>query len=606
MMVDQQLPSLAALPPGPELLAALTNLDFTAIPQDQKVDVLQATWRQTSQLFALYAAALDQISRSDPDPNDPHQLLHRSTGDWADAEIAAALTFTGRRTGYEREFASILINRLPLVYAALLAGRLDHHKARVFADYLADLTDPQIEAICARLVPPAEGWTTGQLAQRLLREVLAVDRSYSRKKYQAAVRERGVTGYLAPDGTATITAHGLTPTEAAAAAGRLEDLADAIRRAGHPGTVHQVRADLFVRLLGGTLARLGRADIIALMVADGRNAAADTAADTAATPDETPQAAGPEPTSPKPAPAAPAPSEPAPSAHEARSDQQPATTRPVSSGPREGVEVRVGAATLLGLDDQPAELPRWGPILAEQARELVRRQRSAQWLFAITDSDGYLLHGGLTTRRPYPAYPGSACRGGIVEIHLPLTLLHELAARSDLPDNWAMVIADIAQQYAHRLDPSAGTHPRARFARAALERHVRMRDRTCVGPGCTRQAIKTELDHTLDHAYGGLTVDENLDCLCAFHHALKHRGGWRLTQPSPGQFVWRSPLGRIYRTRGAHIAPDLPAPVPREEEPEITDRSGAMLHVPILEPPRQHEPEPPAPAVVDLDDLPPF
>ncbi|MFC4946124.1 HNH endonuclease signature motif containing protein [Pseudonocardia sp. GCM10023141] len=538
MMVDQQLPSLAALPPGPELLAALTNLDFTAIPQDQKVDVLQATWRQTSQLFALYAAALDQISRSDPDPDDPHRLLHRSTGDWADAEIAAALTFTARRTGYEREFASILVNQLPLVHAALLAGRLDHHKARAFADYLADLTDPQIERICTRLVPPAEGWTTGQLAQRLLREVLAVDQSYSRKKYQAAVRERGVTGYLAADGTATITAHGLTPTEAAAAAARLEDLADAIRRAGHPGTVHQVRADLFVRLLDGTLAGLGRTDIIAVMVTEGRNAETDAAA----TPDEAPHAAAAEPTSPEPAPAEPAPSRPAPntpssSAHEARPDQQPATTRPTPGGPREGVEIRVGAATLLGLDNHPAELPRWGPILAEQARELVRRQRSAQWWFAITDPDGYLIHGGITTRRPYPPSAGSACRGGIVEIHLPLTLLHELAARSDLPDNWAMVIADIAQQYAHRLDPSAGTHPRARFARAALERHVRMRDRTCVGPGCRRHAVRTDIDHTLDHAYGGLTVDDNLDCLCAFHHALKHRGGWRLTQPSPGQFV---------------------------------------------------------------------
>ncbi|MFC4942814.1 hypothetical protein ACFPFQ_04900, partial [Pseudonocardia sp. GCM10023141] len=450
-----------------------------------------------------------------------------------------------------------LVNRLPLVHAALWAGRLDHHKARVFADYLADLTDRQIAVICSRLVGPAEGWTTGQLAHRLLREVLAVDRSYARKKYQAAVRERGVTGHLAPDGTATMTAHGLTPTEAAAAAARVEDLADVIRRAGHPGTVQQVRADLFVRLLDGSLTGLGRAEIIAVMVAEGRTAAAQDAAaqDAAARGDadaaadgepsgsseQPPPSSVPEPIASEPIASEPTEPEPQPSAHGFGLDHEPVGVRPAPAGPREGVVVRVGVATLLGFDDHPAELPRWGPVLAEQARELVRRQRSAQWWFAITDPDGYLIHGGITTRRAYPATPGSACRGGVVEIHLPLTLLQELAARSDLPDHWAAVITDIANQY-----------------------------------------------------------------LCAFHHALEHRGGWRLWQPVPGQFVWRSPLGRVYRTRGAPIGPDLPEPISREEEPEVTDRSGAKRDLPILEPPCPHEPDPPPPPAVDLDDLPPF
>ncbi|MFC4943842.1 HNH endonuclease signature motif containing protein, partial [Pseudonocardia sp. GCM10023141] len=530
-----------------------------------------------------------------------------------------------------------LVNRLPLVHAALWAGRLDHHKARVFADYLADLTDRQIAVICTRLVSSAQGWTTGQLAGRLLRKVLAVDRSYARKKYQAAVRERGVTGHLAPDGTATMTAHGLTPTEAAAAAARVEDLADTVRRAGHPGTVQQVRADLFVRLLDGSLTGLGRAEIIAVMVAEGRTAAAQDAAaqdaaaqdaaaqdaaargdaDAAAAeepsgsseqppPSSVPEPIASEPIASEPIASEPTEPEPQPSAHGFGLDHEPVGVRPAPAGPREGVVVRVGVATLLGFDDHPAELPRWGPVLAEQARELVRRQRSAQWWFAITDPDGYLVHGGITTRRPCPATPGSACRGGVVEIHLPLTLLQELAARSDLPDHWATVITDIANQYARRTDATAGTDPRARFARAALERHVRMRDRTCVGPGCRRHAVRTELDHTRDYRFGGQTVEENLDCLCAFHHALKHRGGRRLWQPVPGHFVWRSPLGRVYRTRGAPIGPDLPEPIPREEEPEVTDRSGAKLDRPILEPPCAREPDPPPPPAVDLDDLPPF
>ena len=71
MVVEQQVLGIAALPPGPELVAALTALDFAAIPQADKVEVLQATWRQLSQLYALHAAAMEQISRSPADPEDP-------------------------------------------------------------------------------------------------------------------------------------------------------------------------------------------------------------------------------------------------------------------------------------------------------------------------------------------------------------------------------------------------------------------------------------------------------------------------------------------------------------------------------------------------------
>ena len=46
-----------------------------------------------------------------------------------------------------------------------------------------------------------------------------------------------------------------------------------------------------------------------------------------------------------------------------------------------GVEVRVGLATLLGLDERPGEIPGLGPVLPGVARDLVaRQQRGAEWL----------------------------------------------------------------------------------------------------------------------------------------------------------------------------------------------------------------------------------
>jgi Domain of unknown function (DUF222) len=110
---------------------------------------------------------------------------------------------------------------------------------------------------------------------------------------------------------------------------------------------------------------------------------------------------------------------------------------------------------------------------------------------------------------------------------------------------------------------------------AALERAVRCRDLTCRFPGCSRPAVVCDLDHTTpfnhrDPAAGGLTVLENLKCLCRQHHRLKTFGGWRDKQLADGTVIWTSPTGRTYRTApaGADLFP-LPrgtpcaAPTPR-------------------------------------------
>ena len=96
----------------------------------------------------------------------------------------------------------------------------------------------------------------------------------------------------------------------------------------------------------------------------------------------------------------------------------------------------------------------------------------------------------------------------MVEIHIRAAQLAALTGGTTVPPDWTAVLADISRQFAQRDTELAklDADPRARFPHAGLRRHVQMRDRTCVAPGCQRPARKIDVDHTNDHARGGPTV----------------------------------------------------------------------------------------------------
>jgi hypothetical protein len=96
--------------------------------------------------------------------------------------------------------------------------------------------------------------------------------------------------------------------------------------------------------------------------------------------------------------------------------------------------------------------------------------------------------------------------------------------------------------------PPRQADERARFPSPPLKRWITARDTTCRAPGCTAPARSCDHDHTVDHAAGGRTTDSNLGLLCRHHHRLKHEGGFALTQPEPGTFIWTSPSHKKYTT----------------------------------------------------------
>ncbi|WP_300007716.1 HNH endonuclease signature motif containing protein [Pseudonocardia sp.] len=628
--------ALAGMPPGPGLAAALAAVDAGRVPPERAVEVLRARYRQLAHEQAGVLAAMVAVSRAVPGSAE----RAAAPQEWAAGEIAAALTLTAGSAGWELSFAETLVTALPLVHAALAAGRIDRAKARVFADHLGpdvcELTGAQVAALCGRFLPMAPALTARQLAARILRAVLAIDPGAAARRYRRAVRERGVSLYLGRDGAATLVGDGLPAAEAAAAAARLDRLAATARRAGCPGGLAAISADLYLGMLDGSFHGLAEAEIVDELrrrrrpededpdddssggsgaggtgddaraedrgeSANGNGGVAIGTAGSAGTPGgvsgvgagASPATVGGEDGS-------------------ARASGDGGEPR----GVRDGIEVRVGLGTLLGHDERPGEIAGLGPVTAPAARAAVAAQRlGAEWRFAVTGPTGELSLAGVLRRRP--ARAGSAptgsdrSRGGVVEISVPAAELADLVGS---PGPWRGVVEEIAARYADRdrlltrLDDRAGS----RFVRGALARHVQVRDRTCIHPGCDRPAVTADLDHTRDVALGGTSTEANVGPTCRRHHRYKHDLGWRLCQPSPGCFEWTSPLGRVYRTRGEPIHHDLPPPVPGPVEPPAEDAGGTRLDVPILWRPTRRtaaaRPVPAGPPTVDRrdDDPPPF
>lgn len=89
-----------------------------------------------------------------------------------------------------------------------------------------------------------------------------------------------------------------------------------------------------------------------------------------------------------------------------------------------------------------------------------------------------------------------------------------------------------------------------------LREQVRLRDGTCVFPGCTASGLTCQPDHVVpfdpaDPRAGGQTATGNLAMLCTRHHHLKtFAPGWRYALLPDGSYEWTTPSGtRVRRDR---------------------------------------------------------
>jgi len=240
MLVEQVPDGLEEIPPGPELAAILALLDIFRVAGGDLPILLRARARQRSHDEAEFLRVIAEMGQRDPFAGLDMVATVDEPARYAADELRVALAWTRRSAEATQCYADDLVFHLPGVHAALSAGRIDPAKARVFWHHLHPLAPRHITSICTALLPVAGRLTTGQLAARLARAVIAIDPDRAREQYERAVTERSVIAYLNPDGTVTLTATGLPAHEAAAACERIHHLATQIKRAGHPNPAQHV------------------------------------------------------------------------------------------------------------------------------------------------------------------------------------------------------------------------------------------------------------------------------------------------------------------------------------------------------------------------------
>ncbi|MGD0376912.1 MAG: hypothetical protein ABSB01_20310 [Streptosporangiaceae bacterium] len=546
------------LVPGPVLaeFAARAWADgLGALDDDEVVGVLcgwrrLASWAMAGELAAVSVLA-GRRGAAGPEGREP--------GDDGrfDEEIAAALTLTGRAASRVTGLAAGLA-RLPGTAAALAAGRIDGPRAAVIADETCVLDDDAAAAVEERVLPAAPGQTTGQLRAACRRAVLAVDPRAAIRRREKAQKDARVEAWTESSGTGALAGRDLPPAEVIAADQRVDALARWLKEHGAAGTLERLRAGVFTALLAGR----GPETLLPESAAPGP-AASDDRGVPASGPGcgaggwggggtgpgraeaARPGAGGP---------GAGGPGASGPGAGGAvRGGAGPGGAGPGGAGPGDGgagcwpaglggsVNLTMPLAAWLGQTDQPGEAAGLGPLDAWTCRDLARllaARPGARWCVTLTSPDGRAIGHGCARAGPGP--PGSGRPGSGAPGSGPPG-----PGRS----GWlsGITIRWLATGTCAHLRETPGYRPSR-----ALRHLIKIRDRACCFPGCRRQAVRCDDDHTIAYENDGRTCECNLSPLCRRHHQTKQAQGWQLAQTAPGTLSWTLPHGRSYITTPGH------------------------------------------------------
>jgi len=322
--------------PGPELAAQVAAADPAAVDDFELVELIAAFEQLGGWIAAGQVAAMAELSR-----RAVFEGCQLTPIRLAGMEVAARLRLAPSTGEHRVTVSRTLVDQLPDTVAALRCGDIDYRRAAVLAEAVAGLAPEQIAAVEAQVLPQAGVRSLGQHRAAVERAVLQVDPRGTEERHEIALEQRRIDFYPQPDGMGCAEAY--LPADGMASLRAALDAAASAIRADHPSdgrTVDQLRADALVQMAQDSL-RTGRLGGV-------------------------------------------------------ESGQRLAN----SHGRRPLIQVTVPFSTLLGLDDQPAELAGYGPIPASVARRIAA---DGTWRRLLTDpATGALLDYGRTRYHPPP------------------------------------------------------------------------------------------------------------------------------------------------------------------------------------------------------------
>ncbi len=238
---------LETMPPGLGLAAALDSLDGAVLSAYDRVAVIAARQRLMSWLqarsYADMAALVDQMPAAAAEDR-----REAATG-----EIGAALHLTRTAADIEMSLALDLADRLPRVAELLATGEIDLRRARTLVSATDHVDEDTARAVVDQVAAEVGQWTSGEIWARLKRRCIEADPEASAQRYRKAVKGREITAVPNPDGAMDIWAQNLPVDKAAEAMERINRIARTLNTADELRSIDQLRADVFLDLLCGTL-----------------------------------------------------------------------------------------------------------------------------------------------------------------------------------------------------------------------------------------------------------------------------------------------------------------------------------------------------------------
>ena len=232
-----------------EVLPVETRSDAEIALELQRVVAIE------SRLAAYKAGLVLGLAAHRPDTDADERSPVPGTSEFFVDELAVVCNSSARAAERLAGESWVLVERLPVVWAALADGELDWARARVFLDVLGSTADGVAEAVSAEVLPQAAGLSLGRLRAALQRAALAADAAFAEEKWQLAERQSDVRLYPTDAGMAAFTAELPAPL-AAACWSTVDELAWMVKNDGDVRPIGQLRAgvlaDLILRPWDGT------------------------------------------------------------------------------------------------------------------------------------------------------------------------------------------------------------------------------------------------------------------------------------------------------------------------------------------------------------------